>query len=114
MSVYPARTPSTLNTSPQTAETMIEAIETLVPVATGYLDAAFHFGIGVGFILFGHGAGPENGIEPDGIKRGCKLSIRRVLRLTGPMARRAFFPSRDPYFAGSSRPGVLALCPGLP
>src|SRR5512142_1730196 len=25
MSVYPARTPSTLNTSPQTAETMIEA-----------------------------------------------------------------------------------------
>src|SRR5512135_2732207 len=75
MSVYPARTPSTLNTSPQTAETMIEAIETLVPVATGYLDAAFHFGIGVGFILFGHGAGPENGIEPDGIKRGCKLSL---------------------------------------
>src|SRR5512135_958383 len=26
MSVYPARTPSTLNTSPQTAETMIEAL----------------------------------------------------------------------------------------
>jgi TfoX/Sxy family transcriptional regulator of competence genes len=26
MSVYPARTPSTLNTSPQTAETMIEAV----------------------------------------------------------------------------------------